>query len=351
MVTISNLIDYRELLEFSQNFAVARNYTGSRLFPDRKTQYIVQEYTRLCENGNLPISATVHAFDTEARIGSRVPFEKVEVEELLIKEKINLTEQIRRITNGLSMNRDAVREYVFDDIARMAERVVTRAERAKMDAISKGKFVIEENNLGMEVDYKIPTENFVTSNWEDADADILGDIRTWRKLALDKGSAPNAAIASEAIVSKIAANAAVQKAIFGTSGTGILPSLDRINALLAEQFGITVYTDDERYGQIATVDGKVTVKQKRFFPSNAFVLLSTGADGSVGAGLWGVTPEEEAQGGAFDTKRQMQFVTVTQWDAPDPVATWTKASGLFVPVLPDVNGHVIATVAAAESEG
>lgn len=351
MPTLSNLIDNRELLEFSQNLSVVRNYTGSRLFPDRKTQYIEQEYSRLCENGNLPISAAVHAFDSEARIGSRIPFEKVTIEELLIKEKINLTEQVRRLTRGLSMSADAVREYVFDDVARMAERVITRVERAKMDAISKGKFTINENHLDLKADYHIPAENFVTSDWDNAGADILGDVRTWRTLAADKGSAPDTAITSEAVVTKIAGNAAIQKAIFGTTGVGILPSLDRINALFVDQFGIAIQTDEDRYGEISTVGGKVTVKQKRFFPKNMFVMLSTGAGGAVGAGLWGVTPEEEEQGGAFDTKRQRQFVTVTTWDTPDPVTTWTKASGLFVPVLPDVNGHVIATVATAGSEG
>lgn len=40
----------------------------------------------------------------------------------------------------------------------------------------------------------------------------------------------------------------------------------------------------------------------------------------------------------------MQFVTCTRWDTPDPVATWTKASGVFIPVLPNVYGHIIATI-------
>ena len=74
----------------------------------------------------------------------------------------------------------------------------------------------------------------------------------------------------------------------------------------------------------------------------------------MGTGLWGVTPEELEQGGAFDEKRQQQFVTCTRWDTPDPVATWTKASGVFIPVLPNVYGHIIATIdttSAASADG
>ena len=43
MPTLSNLIDNKQLLDFSQNFGVQRTYMGSRLFPDQKTQYIEQE--------------------------------------------------------------------------------------------------------------------------------------------------------------------------------------------------------------------------------------------------------------------------------------------------------------------
>ena len=339
MPTLSNLIDNRELLDFSQHFGVARSYAVAKFFTDRKTQYIEQEYSRLCENGNLPMTAQVHAFDTEAVIGSRIPFEKVNVEELLIKEKINLSEDIRRLTRGLDMNQDELRRYIFDDAARMAEAVLTRAYRAKCDAIAKGKYVIAENNLSFEVDYGIPEENFVTSDW--------GDVRAWRALAIAKGYHPNVAITTEAVVTKIMTNKQIQKAIFGATGTGILPSLDQINTLFRSQFGFAIETNDDLYGEIGTADGEIKVSQKRFFPEGAFIIATTAPDGTLGTGLWGVTPEEDAQGGAFDSKRQQQYITVVTYDTPDPVATWTKASGLFVPVMPNPYGHIIANVASA----
>jgi len=107
------------------------------------------------------------------------------------------------------------------------------------------------------------------------------------------------------------------------------------------------------YGELGTnaTTGKVEVTQKRFFPENTFVIATTAPDGTIGTGLWGVTPEEDAQGGAFDSKRQQQYITVVTWDTPDPVATWTKASGLFVPVIPNPYGHIIATVVPANDEG
>lgn len=353
MPTLSNLITERELLDFSQHFSVVRNYMGSRYFPDRKTQYIEEEFTRFCANGNLPMIAMVHAYDTEAHIGSRIPFENVNIENLLIKEKINLSENVARFTRGMSMQMDTLKRYCFDDVARMAERVVTRAEYAKQQAIATGKVTVHENGLNFVVDYNVPEENFVTSDWSDDTADVLGDIRKWRMIAVANGLAPTIAITTEEVLLAIMTNQGVQKAIFGTTGAGTLPTIDQINALFRSQFGVTVEVNEEKFGVIETgEDGQTKVVQNRFFPEGTFVLTATAIDGTLGAGIWGVTPEELAQGGAFDARRQQQFVTCVTWDTPDPVATWTKASGLFIPAMPNVYGHIIATVTTADdSEG
>lgn len=341
------LVEKRDLLDFSQNFAVKRNYLGSTLFPDRKTQYIEAEYYRLAKNGNLPMIAQVHAFDTEAVIGSRIPLEKRSIEKLLIKEKINQTESIRQYTRGMQM--DNVREYVFDDIARTAEKVVTRVEKAKMDAIAKGKFVISENGLDFAVDYGIPSENFVKSAW-DEESDILGDIIKWADIAKDAGATPNRAITTHKVVSRILRNKTIQRQLFGSADMGRLPTLDEANALFLAHAGVTVVENDAKYATFGEGEDEGRLVQNRFFPEDAFVMTSVGANGSIGQGLWGVTPEEEgAASGAYDERRQEQFVTVVQWSSPDPVAVWTKASGLFVPVIPNPYGHIIADVSAGEA--
>lgn len=354
MKTLSNLIDNRQLLDFSQHFQVARpQYLGSRLFPDRKTQYIEQEYTRLCENGNLPTIAFIHADDTEAHIGSRIPFERVRIEELLIKEKINLTEGVRKLTRGLSMENDELRRYIFDDVARMAERVVTRGELLKIEAFSTGNLTIDENGVKLNIDYNLPDENRVSSDWTDENADILGDIRKWRNVAIGHGVFPTNAFTTENVLTNIMKNKNIQKQIFGSNDIGRMPTVEEINALLRSQFpGFNALeTYEARYGEIDTNEsGNVVVNQKRFFPEDTFVLTSL-VNGQVGSGIWGVTPEELEQGGAFDTKRQQQYVTITTWDTPDPVATWTKATGLMVPALPNIYGHIIADVSNKESGG
>lgn len=338
----SDLITDKELLDFSQNLNVARPaYLGSALLPDRKVQYLQAELSRLTQNGNLPMVAMVHALDTEAHIASRRPIDKIETEELLIKEKINVTERLRKVTGGMRM--DNAKRFVFDDVARLSEMIITRAELAKVDALSRGSYTIQENGLDLSIDYGIPESNFVEGAW-DEESDILGNIDSWMDIAIEQGYAPTLAITTRKVLARMKRNKAIQRAIFGNAGVGTLPSTQQLQALLAEQFdGFQVRTNDARYG-VQADDGAIT--GKAFWPADKFVMVTPDANGAVGIGLWGVTPEEDAQDGAFDSRREQQFVTVTQWNAPDPVAHWTKASGLFVPVLPNPYGHIIADVSA-----
>ena len=97
MPDILRMLSQAEQLDFSQNFLIPRpNYIGDAIFPDRKTQNFKAEYLRLAAGSQLPTMALVHGLDTEAHIGSRPALERVTVEKLFIKEKINQTESLRQ---------------------------------------------------------------------------------------------------------------------------------------------------------------------------------------------------------------------------------------------------------------
>lgn len=340
------LIDRQELLDFTQTLTVQRPTMGSALFPDRKVQYITEEYERMMKNGTLPMMADVHAFDTEANIAERLTWDKVQNEQLLIKKKINQTETLRKKMRQL--NDSEIKNFVFDDAENLFNMVLARVEKAKMDALSLGKYPIKENNLDLEIDYGIAQENFVKS-WWDENADILGDIVKWTDQAEEEGTRPNTMIASRKVFRILQKNAGVQTAIYGGTNVGRLPSMTEINGLLQDSAQVSILLNDEHYGEPKYDGTKITMQRKRFWPEDTVVFVNR-TNGRVGEGLWGVTPEEEAITGTFQMLSERQFVTITQWASEDPVNVWTKASGLFVPVLPDVYGHIIANVADVSSK-
>lgn len=339
MPSVLTMITDKDRLDFSQNYSIQRNYKGDTLFPDIKTENLEAEYERLSEGMELPTAAMVHAFDSEAAIGVRPALEKVSIEKLLIKEKINQSERLTHLLQK-GVRESSLVNYVYDDMNRLANSVKTRTEIAKMEVMSTGKMTIKENNLDMTIDYGVnKTVDF--SDWDDTTHNVLDDIEKAVALAKAAGYTVNAALTSDKIVGLLLRNEGIIKAIHGVNGTGMIVTKSQLAILMNELYGIKISTDEDMYA-VPTADNKGRTP-KRFFPEDKFTLYVEGAGGKVGTGLWGVTPEEERQG-AFTSVNQKQFITITQWATPDPVAEWTKASGVFIPVLPNPFSMVICTV-------
>lgn len=332
----------KDRLDFSQNFNIVRNYDGDREFPDVKTQFLEAEYLRLSDSLQLPTAALVHAFDTEAHIGTRPTAEKVTIEKLLIKEKINQSERVQLLKNKGVAEAQALLQYIFNDAGHLAENVKTRTEVAKMEVLGTGKMTVKENNLDFSVDYGVPDDNYFALDWDDPTHDILGDIQGMIDYAHSIGKNPTRAKTSSAVLMKMRKNAAIQKAIGGIYMQGVMPTLTQINALMMEDYQFTITVNDAVYAYEGA-DG--TKNSARYFDRNTFSLYTVGVNGAVGTGLWGPTPEEEDYG-QWTAKSAQQFITITQWATYDPVAVWTKAAGLFIPVLPDPKGLFIAKVSS-----
>lgn len=344
MPDILNLISDSERLDFSQNLAITRPaYIGDRIFPDQKTPSLKAEYLRLTDGANIPTMATVHAFDTEAEIGTRPALEKTEVEKLLIKRKINQTERVRQLTENGVYADDAIVRYIFDDMRLMADSVKARTEAAKMEVLATGKMTIKENNLNMTVDYGVPTANTGFKIDFGPDADIIGQIQEIADKAASSGHALSEMVLGTKILRKLATNKGIQTLVYGTVGAGTYVTAEKLRALFVDLFGFgQITTNDLRY-KVQHANG--SEKSLRFFPEDKVAFMSNGTTGSFGVGLWGVTPEE-ADYGQYTEKSANQYITITQWATPDPVAVWTKASGLFIPVLPDPNALFIASDAS-----
>lgn len=339
MPSVFSMITDKDRLDFSQNYSIKRNYKGDILFPDIKTENLEAEYERLSEGMELPTAAKVHAFDSEAAIGVRPVFEKVSVEKLLIKEKINQSERLAQLINK-GVRESRIVDYVYDDMNRLANSVKTRTEIAKMEVMATGKMTIQENNLDMSIDYGV-NKKIDLSDWDDPTHNVLDDIEKAIALAKASGYTVNAALTSDKVLGFLMKNEGIIKSIYGGNSSAMIVTKSQLSMLMNELYGIKISTDEDMYA-VPTADNKGRTP-KRFFPENKFTLYVEGIGGRVGTGLWGVTPEEERQG-AFTNVNQNQFITITQWYTPDPVAEWTKASGVFIPVLPNPFAMVICTI-------
>ena len=330
-------ITEEERLNFSQSFDVKRPGILGTIFPDTKTQYLKAEYYRLMAGQRLPEVAFVHALDTEAEIGSRPGFEKVLTEKLFIKRKINQSERLQQaIENGVPDDEN-LKKFVFDDAANLFEGVVARANVMKGQFLSTGIVKIKENHVDMSIDYGVTSDSKVTlTDWSKPDADIMGDIQKMVAIAEDNGYVVNKALTSLKMINYMRNNTAMQTAVLGSANKRLLTKQELTN-LLMQEYGFTIDRCDEKY-RYRKADG--TLKTGRYFKEDVFTLYEANANGSFGSGLWGVTPEE-LEYRQFIQEENRSFVTLSMWATPDPVAVWTKASGMFVPVAPKANGGIM----------
>ena len=336
MADILNLIKDSDRIAYAQSYAYQKTFMGQKLFPAKKVENLKVRVMQLLEGGNLPVMAKVHAFDAEARIGDRPSFEEFSVEQMFIKEKINQSERIIKYL-GHNASDNEIKNFVYDDYNNMLSRVLTRAEVATMELLSTGKITVDENNVKLTVDYRLPANNKVNfSDWSNPDHDIIGDIKTLIATAKAKGIKFVRAITSAKVMGYITDNNAIMG--YWDNKADIMTD-EAVMRWLGSQFGIEFVLNDEVYKESAN-----STATHRFFKEDVITFVNTRS--ALGEGLYGVTPEElELNDGKYEFKEEM-LVALTQWKSADPVAVWTKASALYVPVIKDINGMYIATIGA-----
>ena len=340
MSVILNLVPEKDMIEFSSNYNPTTSSLLDQLFPNEKTNNLVATYLE-SKKDQFAEMAEVHAFNTEAKISTRAPLSEKEVKKFLIKEKIQLDEEYAILADSLKDN-SQVKKSIFNDAGKMSDKVRTRTLVMKGELLSTGKVTVKENHLDITLDQKVPQDNFFNFTWTGADADVFGDLQKIKDKATEKGYRLTRVVTSSKVISKMQMNENVRKAIYGANADK-LPSLSEINAIVNQQFGFSMVAFDDMYRYQKADGTKVTA---RYIPEGAFICFGGDVTETIGKGLYGVTPtERNARLNATQSKNI--YIMNNVWDTPDPVATWTKAEGVFVPVLADPDNLFVATITLA----
>ena len=318
------------------------------LFGDEKTDNLVAYWESIASEYQIPMMAQFHGFDTESQKTFRVPIDTHNIEKGLIKVKINQSERLRALMNRGVQGDTALYDYVLNDGIRLADQVITRTKVAKNELMATGKVTIKENNLDLTVDYGVPTEQTAYSIDLSTSADIESQIQAIIDEATDKGITITGMMTSRKNITKMRKNANLQTSINGNVGAGALIRYADLESFLSEEFGIdTIITNDLNYGSEATIgaDGRPIITQKKYFPENKITFFAANPSGRVGSGLWGNPPEVDmGQFYPVNGSSVSPYVYISQKMEWDPAVLWTKASGLFMPVLYNPNSLFIGTV-------
>ena len=339
MADLLKTLKNEELVKISADFnylSVTNDFVGLKLLPMVKTENMKVAIYNLMKGSEVRVSALVHALDSEARIGDRPEYEEIRAELFLIKEKINQGEELRKKIKDLGMEAsdNAIVLAIYEDIANQISKVLVGFERRACELLATGKLEINENGAVKTVTmgYKADTNSTSFTGWADPTHDIVGDI-----LALQKksGNKIKRLIISPERMANILNNNKLNTIASNDINQGYLTEDYAINFIKRVGKILDIKVDDRTY-KLAYGDNK----EYRYFPQNTLIALTT--DGVVGQTLMTSTPIED--GNTVDGK--YGFVAVSQWRTEDPVTSWTKAEGVGLPVIPNINNVLyLATIA------
>lgn len=343
---IDKLFNSNTLLNYYQNIKIPP-MVGEILFPVRKVQDI--KLDMITGADGLPVAASVHAFDSATELASRETLQSGGAELAFIKRKIRIGEKELIMINTPRTNAEQKQALakLFNDSEKMVQAVKTKAEAMRMEVLTTGHLTINENNLAIDLDYKIPASNKLKFDWSKKDtAQPLEDIKKMvRTIKKTSASTPDTILTSDAIIDQIASCTSVKKAILGVNYEATL-DIDQINTKLKALRlpKLQTYGDNDSY-RIQNENGKYTVKP--YVPDNVMSFFKIG---EIGESIYGLTPEEVELIGSkeMDVAKMVDnniFVGVDK--QKDPVARFTKAAATFLPILKSGAAIGIATVTLA----
>lgn len=309
-------------------------FTLSQFLPSVPTDDLVYRFSR--GGRGLAEAATFRSFDAEASIGSRPGLSRVTGDLPPVSRKVRLGEYDRLRARKLE---DSIRNAIFSDADLMVEAVAARLELARGSALSAAKVSINEDGVIAEVDFgrKAGHTGIAPANlWSvSASATPIADMIAWRKTyrTSNGGRNPGVSLTSESVLSNILRSAEVRAfaAANGTSPSIVSPLV--LNTILSA-YGLPPIVINDAQVNVAGVATRV-------IPENNFLMLPSIGDKQLGSTFWGTTAESlESE---YALLGDEAGIVAGSYSTADPVAVWTKAAGIALPVLanPDLTFQAV----------
>lgn len=308
-------------------------FTLSQFLPDTPIDDI--DFRANVGGGGLARVASYRSYDAESPIGQREGTTKIQGELPPISEKLRLAEydrlKLRKLDTG-------IRDAILDDAVVLARNIQARAEVARGQALQDGKVTIAENGLSLVADFGRDADLTQTAatKWN-AGGNVFEDLDAWRELYSGKGNGtPGTIVVSRQVISAVIRNETVRAQVYGAADTSSrIVTVEALNSVLGA-LGLPVFSVYEAQVRDAAGAAKPILD-----PTKILFLPDAGL--KVGETLWGTTAEALDPNYEID-ETEAPGIVVGSYSDNDPVAMWTKASAIMLPVVPNTNLTLSATV-------
>lgn len=336
LVTANEIVAYWNVRYQDQS-----GYLGEELFPDDKKLGLDLKWLHGAKG--LPVVLKPSAYDAVSLKRDRIGFKQTMASMPFFKESMYIDEELRQQLNMVleTGNRayiDSILNQIFDDNVQLLKGAKAQRERMRMSLLTSGAISISANGQNYDYDYGMSEDQQKESNWSNADADIVGDIRTWQKQINDTtGNKPTRMILNSKTESYFLKNNDLKNAIWHNNAEA--PILEtNVRQYLMSALGISYAVYDKMFIDEAN-------QQKNYVPDDTVVLIPKG---TLGKSWFGTTPEESdlMSGSAANVAITDTGVAVTTSKKIDPVNVDTKVSMIFLPSFEGIENVIIADVNA-----
>lgn len=344
---VYDLVDIPELIEYVRQFddEVLRAENQDSLediLPNERTddlEFRVRKSAR-----NLTDTASFRAWDTPAPMTGRPGVSYVRGSLGPVSRQIPLgEEEFLRARQLQSGSDDPIVQAIYDDAEQMIRAVQDRVELARGDIISDAKLTINENGLVLEANWGRDAAMSVTPAGDlwtvTATATPLSDLLTWVQAYRDQNGVDPAYI----LMSKIrVANFALNAEMRGyAAASGTTPT--RINrATIDDIFAAEGLPPIRLYDRWVRVNGTLTY----VLPRNKVFLMPPPGE-RVGRTFYGPTAEAlKFAGQGLIEAQAVPGIVALVTETEHPVQTYTVGTAIAMPVMPNPDLIMDATVAA-----
>ena len=228
-------------------------------------------------------------------------------------------EELLALNQARSNNeRSAMVEQLTVKGVDLVQALQKRVDVSKIEAIAKGTFSYNKNNVKIDVDYGIPEENKKTSTWDDETHDVIGDLLEWfDQYVDDNGQEPDVILMSREAQALLLKNAIIITEAGRPEGSTRANVAD-LNTVL-DGYGLPpVHVIRERK---FTVDDIYSGKKETIeaFPKNRVVMVAQG----VGEFAYGPTVENDYQPG----------IDLRAYDKFEPIQSIIRVAAAGFPII------------------
>lgn len=311
--------------------------------PNRLIDDLVYRFNK--GGDSLLSAAPFRAYDAESTIAGRPGVTRVSGELPPISRKIVLGEydRLRRFANPDAGIQDAI----LSDANRVTRQIAARLELARGSALVNAALTLDENGVKASVDFGRDASMSATAStlWSlTGSADPIQDLTDWITTYVDlNGQPPGVLLTSTRIRGYLLRNSAIRALAGNMLGTPNQVSAETLNSILNAYDLPRLETYDVRYDVSGTATRVIADNLALLLPAPVDVNNPEGTD--LGATFFGTTAESLDASYGLATADAPGIVAGV-YRSEDPIAIWTKAAAIALPVLANPNLSMKLTVAA-----